>query len=86
VLKVDFSSLPSVSRDDIPLRLVDATAFDYQEMADMAREWYPELKDRFILGKPGKYVYQDPGLYTVSNEKSKRVLGIKCKSSRMGAC
>lgn len=53
-------------------------AFDYQEMADMARDWYPELKDRITLGKPGKYVYRDPGVYAVSNEKSKKELGIKC--------
>ena len=64
----------------VTLLFVDAAAFDYQEMADMAREWYPELKDRIVLGKPGKYVYQDPGVYTVSNEKSKRVLDIKCKA------
>jgi hypothetical protein len=55
-------------------------------MADMAREWYPELKDRVVSGNPGKYSYQDPGVYTISNEKSKKVLGIKCKSLRKGFC
>jgi hypothetical protein len=55
-------------------------------MADMAREWYPELKDRIVTGNPGKYSYQDPGVYTISNEKSKKVLGIKCKSLRKEIC
>jgi len=66
------------------LLLVDAAAFDYQEMADMARGWYPELKDRIVLGKPGRYVYRDQGVYTVSNDESKKVLGIKCKALGSG--
>jgi hypothetical protein len=53
-------------------------------MADMAREWYPELEDRIVTGNPGKYSYQDPGVYTISNKKSKEVLGIKCKSLAEG--
>jgi hypothetical protein len=52
----------------------------------MAREWYPELKDRIVTGNPGKYSYKDPGVYTISNEKSKKVLGMKCKSLRKGFC
>jgi len=45
----------------------------------MAREWYPELKDRIVQGQPGDYKYKNPGVHVISNEKSKKVLGMKCK-------
>lgn len=54
-------------------------AFDFQDFADLARESYPEIKDRIIQGHPGKYAYKDPGVYTLKNDKSKRVLGIECR-------
>ena len=53
--------------------------WDYQEVADMARQWYPELKDRIIFGQPGRYNYKDPGVYKIDHSKSEKVLGIKCK-------
>ncbi|TYJ55785.1 hypothetical protein B9479_003563 [Cryptococcus floricola] len=50
--------------------------YDFQEYADKLRDFYPAQADRFALGSPGKYMYQDPGVYDVSNEKSKRELGM----------
>lgn len=54
-------------------------AYDFQEFADMLRELYPEQKERFALGTPGKYMYRNPGVYVLTNEKSQRELGITCK-------
>jgi hypothetical protein len=48
-------------------------------MADMAREWYPELKDRIVQGQPGDCKYKNPGVHVVSNEKSKKDPGMRCK-------
>jgi hypothetical protein len=50
-------------------------------MADMAREWYPEIKDRIVHGNPGQYTYQNPGVFTLIKDKSKRDLGITCECS-----
>lgn len=56
--------------------LTDLKAFDNQEFADLARKWYPELEDRVAVGKPGEYAHKDPGIYTVANTKSQKVLEI----------
>lgn len=85
--KEGLSSLPAVSyrRHDRPVTAicvadhVYSTAYDFQEFADMLRELYPEQKERFALGAPGKYMYRDPGVYVLTNEKSQRELGITCK-------
>ncbi|OXG48049.1 oxidoreductase [Cryptococcus neoformans] len=55
---------------------VSAGPYDFQEFADMLRELYPEQKERFALGTPGKYMYRNPGVYVLTNEKSQRELGI----------
>ncbi|ODN90794.1 oxidoreductase [Cryptococcus wingfieldii CBS 7118] len=56
--------------------LISAGHYDFQEYADKLRDFYPAQADRFALSSPGKYMYQDPGVYDVSNEKSKRELGM----------
>ncbi|WWD22889.1 hypothetical protein CI109_107384 [Kwoniella shandongensis] len=57
--------------------ILAAGTYDLQEFADMLREEFPEQKDRFALGTPGKYIYKDPGVYTLKNEKSIKELGIQ---------
>ncbi|WWC57766.1 uncharacterized protein I303_100301 [Kwoniella dejecticola CBS 10117] len=57
--------------------LTSAETYDYQEIADKAREFYPEQAERFSLGTPGKYAYVDPGTYVVKNDKIKKELGIE---------
>ncbi|WVO13093.1 hypothetical protein L204_100704 [Cryptococcus depauperatus] len=60
--------------------IISAGPFDYQEFADMLREMYPNQKDRFALGTPGKYMYKDPGVYNLSNDESRNKLGITYRS------
>ncbi|OCF37909.1 oxidoreductase [Kwoniella heveanensis CBS 569] len=50
--------------------------YSFQEWADKLREFFPEQKDRFALGTPGKYAYVDPGVYELKNDKSIKELGI----------
>lgn len=54
------------------------SAYDYQEVADNARKWYPQLKDRIVLGQPGRYNQVNPGVYKVDHTKSEKELRIKC--------
>ncbi|WWC67151.1 uncharacterized protein I206_101058 [Kwoniella pini CBS 10737] len=57
--------------------LTSAGPYDFQEIADQARELFPEQAVRFSLGTPGKYAYVDPGTYTLKNDKIQKELGIK---------
>ena len=49
-------------------------------MADFLQQAYPVESDRVPVGTPGKYEYQDPGVYGFDSSKSVRELGIKCES------
>ncbi|KAK8865578.1 hypothetical protein IAR55_000722 [Kwoniella newhampshirensis] len=55
--------------------LLAAGPYDFQEIADMLRGQFPEQKDRFPVGTPGKYMYKDPGTYTLKVDKSVKELG-----------
>ncbi|WVQ85135.1 hypothetical protein IAT38_007300 [Cryptococcus sp. DSM 104549] len=56
--------------------LLSAGPYDFNEFCDMLRELYPEQAERFATGSH-KYMYKDPGVYDLSNEKSKKELGIQ---------
>ncbi|KAK8844562.1 hypothetical protein IAR55_006409 [Kwoniella newhampshirensis] len=56
--------------------ILTAGPYDFQEFADMLRELFPEQKERFALGTPGQYMYKDPGVYTLKNDKSIQELGV----------
>lgn len=60
--------------------ILSAGAYDFQEFADMLRTLFPEEADRVCEGQPGKYMFQDPGVYDLRNEKSIRELGITYRS------
>lgn len=45
----------------------------------MLRPMFPDEVDRINEGTPGKYMYKDPGVYTLKNDKSIEELGITCE-------
>ncbi|KAL2850622.1 hypothetical protein BJY01DRAFT_261408 [Aspergillus pseudoustus] len=53
--------------------------FSYQQIADIMREEFPELRDRVPVGTPGAGL-GGVELYEVDSSKSKRILGIKYRS------
>ncbi|ODN83671.1 hypothetical protein L202_01768 [Cryptococcus amylolentus CBS 6039] len=60
--------------------ILSARAYDFQEVADKLRHLYPAQAGRFAQGTPGKYMYKDPGIYELSNEKSRKELGIQYRA------
>ncbi|ORY30801.1 putative oxidoreductase [Naematelia encephala] len=60
--------------------LLAARAYDFQEIADKARELYPNEAYRICKGTPGKYTYKDPGVYILDTTRSREILGIKYRS------
>jgi len=48
--------------------------YTYQEVCDIIRKEFPELKEKVPEGKTG---YRGPDSYAVSNEKARKELGIK---------
>ncbi|WVQ72100.1 hypothetical protein IAR50_001645 [Cryptococcus sp. DSM 104548] len=57
--------------------ILSAGPYDFQEFADKLHTLYPSQAGRFPKGTPGKWMYQDPGIYALSNEKSRKELGIE---------
>ncbi|EIW73384.1 hypothetical protein TREMEDRAFT_24957 [Tremella mesenterica DSM 1558] len=57
--------------------ILAASPFSYQQIADDVREWYPEESHRIPIGHPGEYEFEEPGVYKLSNEKSKTELGLE---------
>ncbi len=51
----------------------------------MLRKLFPEEAYRICEGTPGKYMYQDPGVYDLSNERSINELGVTCEYSGQSA-
>ncbi|KAI0898953.1 flavonol reductase [Annulohypoxylon nitens] len=56
--------------------VVSARQFSLQDVCDILRSHFPELKKRTPLGKPGTSSLP-PGAYSVNNAKVRRVLGVE---------
>ena len=48
--------------------------FSFQQICDILREEFPELRDRVPVGNPGEPI---TGVYNVDNSKVKRELGME---------
>lgn len=59
-----------------------AEPFTYQEMADLARDWYPDRAERIPVGQPGQYDDKHPGVYRVDSTKAKEELGLKFRPKK----
>lgn len=53
--------------------------FDNQEFVDIIRAERPELASRVPKGIPGKYVYQNPGVFTLDASRAEKELGLQCE-------
>lgn len=53
---------------------MSSTSFTFQQIADIIRADYPQLRDKVPEGKPGEPL---PSMYVVSNKKIKKDLGME---------
>lgn len=56
--------------------IVSSKSISSQGISDIFRSNFPELKERTPIGKPGTDSLPE-GAYTISNEKAKKVLGLR---------
>jgi len=55
--------------------------YNNQDIADVFRKHFPQLKDKIPEGNPGQRFSAEPGtFYTHSNAKSKDILGLTYRS------